>query len=559
MGSAFVVNSDRLGNQREPAVSQSCGRCSGGHGIFSPECMKKVPITVRGRASVLRSIIAVFIVPTFSVAGFVYLGHWTGRTSGRGDLLPFDAAATSSDAYLVALLLTAGLVLAHALGMNRGRYFLLGGLCVGIVAPVRTAILTLPFMIASTVVGGAAGGLAWLVLRGRPRPRRGAMRFGAGLLGCVGILLVTLQVQHFLIEPRIRNLVVVTRSVADGGTISSYTYYDHAGGYGWGYSEVFYRLPGLWPRNEPVFELPYPETLASARRVEFYREGDRRALVVGSHDGQDRAAKRVLQYPIRWKGDPPPQEKRPRWFAPAIDFPCLTRSFARYANTHEILVPTSDPIEDEAGMRNRGKSDTLLVDIRGPGVRCGFEVNSLAIEAIDLRANRVYATARNADPAVPRNLVFSSSEHDIPWGLDFAATVDANPDAQPLPVPEGVTATVTVVQLAGSVEDISSDDWSSLDRMRRLPGAEVVCTAEGRLQAREETQLACGDAGGATTRVHLTALSGDPNPRLVALSIALPLTKQYLRLPIGWSIPVPATATPPDRLRAVFLMLQQRG
>jgi hypothetical protein len=508
-------------------------------------------VGARERVPAVRGIVASLVVPSLTLIAFEHLGRWTNRAVDRGDLLPFDAAATYGDAYLAALLLVIGLTIVRIAGVIRLRWFLFAGSALGMAAPLFTPRLTVPFWTASTAMGAAAATLVWLLVRSPIRRRHGMIRYAGGLLGSVAMLFVALQAWHFLVERPIRNLSVITRSVADGGAVSSYTYWHEAGAYSWGTSAVLYAPPGLWARNEPVFALPYPETLASVRRFEFY-QGERLALLVSPRNGDDLIAKRVMLHPLRWKGDPPSREKRPQWRQPHVGIPCLARAFAApRSKADEILVYTSDPISRMV------RTDELLVDVRGPGVSCGFGLRPWSIEAVDPRADRVYATATHAPPGQPRNLVFSSVEPDGDWVLDFEATVKANPEAEPLPVPEGLTATITTVELAGDPEDVPSGDWHDLDRLLALPGASVGCTAEGELRARNETRLACTSSAGGTTGVDLTAVSGDPNPHLVAISVAQAWGRQYLLLPIDLRMPIPPTRRA-DRLQIVFLTLRSR-
>ena len=508
-------------------------------------------VGARERVPALRGIVASLIVPSFTLIAFEHLGRWTNRAADRGDLLPFDAAATYGDAYLATLLLVVGLTTVRGAGVTRFRWFLFAGSALGLAAPLCTPRLTVPFWTMSTTMGAAAGTLVWVLVRGPNRRRHGMIRYAGGLLGSVATLVVALQTWHFLVERPIRKLSVITRSVADGGAVSSYTYWHEAGAYRWGTSAVFYTPPGVWVRNEPVFALPYPETLASVRRFEFY-QGERIALLVSPRNGDDLIAKRAMLYPLRWKGDPPPREKRPQWRQPYVGVPCLARAFAApRSKADEALVYTSDPIARKV------KADELLVDVRGPGVSCGFGP-SWNIEAVDPRADRVYATAAHAPPDQPRNLVFSSVDPDGDWVLDFEATVKANPEAELLPVPGGLTATITTVELAGNPEDVPSGDWHDLDRLLALPGASVGCTAEGELRARNETRLACTNSAGGTTGVDLAAVSGDPNPHLVAVSIAQAWGgRKYLLVPIDRRMPIPPTHRN-DRLQVVFLTLRFR-
>lgn len=178
-----------------------------------------------------------------------------------------------------------------------------------------------------------------------------------------------------------------------------------------------------------------------------------------------------------------------------------------------------------------------------------------AVEKVDLEADRLYMSAADCT-GQQHTIIFSSADYNDAWRFDLNATLAANPNAQPLPLPDGVTVVVTVVQVPLPFRDLPED--RSMEALLNVPNSRTVCTAEGPLRQNEPTELVCeGSTLGTPTHFEFTGLWGDPNPRLVAVAITEAWGRRYEVVPLGWNIGTRAFhgAGP---IEAVFFRFEQR-
>ena len=357
------------------------------------------------------------------------------------------------------------------------------------------------------------------------------------LVGAVAITVTTAGASVWLIGPAALESCSKTSYIElplpDGGRIRNEFWFESGFLDSSYHSEVYYISPGWWVAKEHVFTLAWnqEDTLRTARRTQFYQDGDRKAFAIWRSLGS-LAAKRIMMTL--------PKARLRTWVSAIRDFPCFVRGFQpQDPAAQEVLVATTP-----GGRPPKSNPGDLVVDLQYGllgDYNCLYKWD---VEVVDLRGDRLVESARDLPADLPRTMVSSSAEYDEEWRFDLDATLAANPNARPLPFPAGVTAVITVIETPHPVPDGTR---GHMEAVLELPNARIVCTAQGLLREREPSEISCeGPSVHVPARFRVTPLWGDPNPQLVAVSITGvripyggPLINRYMVVPLGWNIVSP--------------------
>ena len=227
-----------------------------------------------------------------------------------------------------------------------------------------------------------------------------------------------------LLSPNVSNRSLMELPTSDGGKILNYAWFESGFLDSSYHSELYYTPSGWWAQKEHIFDLTFgvEDTLNTARRVQFFHDGERKAFAIWSRSTGDLVAKRIMMAL--------PKGKVRRWVGAMHDFPCFVRGFQpENSSARDVLVATTPGKRPEH--RNPGE---LVVDLQYGLLRDYSCLYQWDVESVDLQADRLYESARDLPADAPRTMVSTSADYDEEWRFDLDATLAANPNARaPLP------------------------------------------------------------------------------------------------------------------------------